>query len=66
MSIDTKQDLPRYVVLKASGSRYAYVNDTHERRTVTRWDIFRKNGWSKADLQCKRLNEEHERGQTNG
>lgn len=66
MSIDSAKDPPRYVVLKASGSRYAYVQDTHERRTVTRWDIFRKNGWSKADLQCKRLNEEHERGQAHG
>ncbi|WP_414497207.1 hypothetical protein [Stenotrophomonas maltophilia] len=66
MSIDTENDLPRYVVLKASGSRFAYVNDTHERRTVTRWDILKSNGWDKAELQCKRLNEEHERGRTNG
>lgn len=66
MSIDTENDPPRYVVLKASGSRFAYVNDTHERRTVTRWDILKANGWGKAELQCKRLNEEHERGRTNG
>lgn len=66
MSADTEKAPPRCVVLKASGSRYAYVQDNHERRAVTRWEIFRKNGWSKADLQCKRLNEEHERGQTHG
>lgn len=47
---------PRYVVLKASGSRYAYVNDTLERRTITRWDILRGDGWAKADAQCARLN----------
>ena len=35
---------PRYVVLKASGSRYAYVNDTEEGRTVKRYDIFKGNG----------------------
>jgi hypothetical protein len=46
----------RYVVLKTSGSRYAYVNDTLERRTITRWDILRGDGWAKAEAQCARLN----------
>jgi len=49
--------MPRYVVLKESGSRFAYVNDTLERRTVTRWDILKNNGWDKAEKQCKRLND---------
>src|SRR5690606_7229413 len=41
---------PRYVCLKAEGSRYAYVNDTQEARTVKRYDILRRyggvDGWS--------------------
>lgn len=54
MSVET--DSPRYVVVKESGSRFAYVQDTQERRTVARWDILRKDGWAKADKQCERLN----------
>ncbi len=54
---------PRYVVLKASGSRFAYVQDTQERRTVTRWDILRNDGWAKADKQCERLNAAHLAGE---
>lgn len=46
----------RYVVLKASGSRYAYVNDTHEGRTIKRFDIFKGDGWSHAKALAKRLN----------
>lgn len=47
---------PRYVVLKASGSRYAYVNDTEEGRTVKRYDIFKGNGWERAEKHCAALN----------
>lgn len=57
--------LLRYVVLKASGSRYAYVNDTLLRRTVKRYDILkgdgRWNGWNLADAHAKRLNAELDR-----
>src|SRR3546814_3789203 len=34
----------RYVTLKATGSRYAYVNDTQAGKTVKRYDIFRRYG----------------------
>src|SRR3546814_3168689 len=34
----------RYVTLKATGSRYAYVNDTQAGKTVKRSDIFRRYG----------------------
>lgn len=50
------QYTPRYVVLKASGSRYAYVNDTEEGRTVKRYDIFKNNGWERAEKHCAALN----------
>ncbi|MBW9334538.1 hypothetical protein FEE59_13550 [Herbaspirillum sp. RU 5E] len=47
----------RYVVLKASGSQYAYVQDTHARKTIKRYDIFKRNGWDQALIHAKRLNE---------
>src|SRR3546814_20894390 len=34
----------RYVTLKATGSRYAYVNDTQAGKPVKRYDIFRRCG----------------------
>lgn len=46
----------RYVVLKASGSRYAYVNDTQEGRTVKRYDIFKGDGWTLAEKHAAKLN----------
>lgn len=50
----------RYVVLKASGSRFAYVQDTHELRTVKRYDIFKnygkQNGWECAKRHADALN----------
>ncbi|OZI59908.1 hypothetical protein [Bordetella genomosp. 11] len=45
----------RFVVLKASGSRYAYVNDTLLGKTVKRYDILR-GGWINAELHAARLN----------
>lgn len=55
MSSETR----RFVVLKASGSRYAYVNDTQEGRTVARYDIFKKygkyDGWQGAEAHADRL-----------
>ena len=56
----------RYVVLKEVGSRYAYIQDTHQRRTVTRWGILRDRGWAKADKQCERLNAAHFAGEVMG
>ena len=53
----------RYVVLKASGSRYAYVNDTLIGKTIKRYDILkgagRWNGWNLAEAHANRLNLEH-------
>lgn len=46
----------RYVVLKASGSRYAYVQDTHGPSTVKRYDIFKGDGWTKANKHAAHLN----------
>ncbi|MDX3985932.1 MAG: hypothetical protein QHC88_11835, partial [Achromobacter sp.] len=51
--------LKRYVVLKASGSRYAYVNDTLEGRTVKRFDVINGDGWEHASLLAVRLNNAH-------
>jgi hypothetical protein len=50
----------RFVVLKASGSRFAYVQDTEERRTVKRYDILRSyggyGGWTCATMHADNLN----------
>ncbi|XTQ92607.1 hypothetical protein ACQR5W_11850 [Xanthomonas sacchari] len=50
----------RYVVLKASGSRFADVQDTEMRRTVHRYDIFRTyggvDGWDAATKHAANLN----------
>ncbi|OZI61589.1 hypothetical protein [Bordetella genomosp. 11] len=56
---DDARDAPeaqRFVVLKASGSRYAYVNDTLLGKTVKRYDILRGDGWANAELHAARLN----------
>lgn len=56
----------RFVVLKAIGSRYAYVNDTLRGRTVERYNILKgvgkRNGWSLAKARAKRLNDAAMRG----
>ncbi|MEI2416151.1 hypothetical protein V8Z80_08195 [Orrella sp. JC864] len=52
----------RYVVLKAPGSRYAYVNDTQEGKTVKRYDVLKGDGWAKAESHARVLNA-HERTQ---
>lgn len=52
----------RYVILKASGSRYAYINDTHEGKTVRRFDILKGDGWGDAERLARRLNNEHGAG----
>ena len=46
----------RYVVLKASGSHFAYVQDTHEGRTVKRYNIFKGDGWEYAKRHAEILN----------
>src|SRR3546814_20896125 len=50
----------RYVTLKATGSRYAYVNDTQAGKTVKRYDIFRRSGgrdgWTCASEHAPSLN----------
>ena len=46
----------RYVVLKASGSQYAYVQDTQEGRTVKRYSIFKGDGWANAKRHAEILN----------
>ena len=54
----------RYVVLKASGSRFAYVQDTHGPRTVKRYDVLKgdgdRNGWEMATRHAQALNAEHQ------
>lgn len=49
----------RYVVLKAAGSRYAYVNDAQEGRTMRRFDVLKGDGWGDAVRMADRLNREH-------
>lgn len=60
-------DEKRYVVLKASGSRFAYVQDTHGPRTVKRYNIFRNygrfDGWTAASRHMDALNAEHVKAQ---
>lgn len=58
---DGGQQRKRYVVLKASGSRYAYVNDTQEGRSINRFDILKGDGWKYAHEFADRMNKEHER-----
>lgn len=54
---DADEDEPeRFVVLKASGSRYAYVNDTLLGKTVKRYDVLRGDGWGDAKRHAERLN----------
>lgn len=52
---------PRYVVLKASGSYFAYVTDTQKGKTVKRYNIFRRygrsDGWDCAKRHADALNE---------
>lgn len=58
---DGGQQRKRYVVLKASGSRYAYVNDTQEGRSINRFDVLKGDGWKYAHEFADRMNKEHER-----
>lgn len=58
---DGGQQRKRYVVLKASGSRYAYVNDTQEGRSINRFDVLKGEGWKYAHELADRMNKEHER-----
>jgi hypothetical protein len=55
-----KCGIGRYVVLKASGSRFAYVNDTQGGKTIRRYDILKGagkwNGWELAKAHAERLN----------
>lgn len=46
----------RFVVLKAAGSRYAYVNDTLALKTLRRFDIFKDDGWTRAEKFAAALN----------
>src|SRR3546814_14323982 len=50
----------RYVTLKPTGSRYAYVNDTQAGKTVKRYEIFRRyggrEGWTCASENAASLN----------
>lgn len=60
----------RYVVLKVSGSRFAYVQDTQERRTVKRYDILKgegkHNGWNMAEAHAAALNSDHQQNAAQG
>ncbi|MCL6710472.1 hypothetical protein M8R20_46120 [Pseudomonas sp. R2.Fl] len=59
---------PRFVVLKASGSRFAYVNDTLKGVTVKRYDILKgdgkRNGWNMAKRHADDLNAAHKAKET--
>lgn len=57
-SYTDEQVLDRFVVLKVSGSRFAYVNDTLEGRTVKRYDVLKNDGWAKAERHAATLNAE--------
>ncbi|MFY2582100.1 hypothetical protein [Achromobacter xylosoxidans] len=59
--VDGGQQPKRYVVLKASGSRYAYVNDTQEGRSINRFDVLKGDGWRYAHEFADRMNNEHAR-----
>ncbi|MFY3310923.1 hypothetical protein [Achromobacter ruhlandii] len=58
---DGGQQPKRYVVLKASGRRYAYVNDTQEGRSINRFDVLKGDGWRYAHEFADRMNNEHAR-----
>jgi hypothetical protein len=55
-ALTDEQPEPRYRVLKASGSRYAYVIDTVEGGSKGRYDVLKGNGWTKADKHAATLN----------
>jgi hypothetical protein len=46
----------RYKVEKKSGSQYAYVVDTETGLSIKRYNIFKGDGWSKADKHAIHLN----------
>lgn len=48
----------RYKVCKATGSKFAYVIDTHGGGVVRRFDILKPGGWEQADKMRDRLNAE--------
>ena len=53
---------PRYLVVKASGSRYAYVTDSLKGRVIKKYDVLKgrdwANGWNIAKRHADRLNAE--------
>jgi hypothetical protein len=67
---DPVMSADRFVVVKASGSRFAYVNDTQEGRTVKRYDILkgtgRRNGWEAAKAHAESLNADLAKEQSRG
>lgn len=60
--VEREPSVKRFVVLKASGSRFAYVNDTEVGKTIKRYDIFKRygrfDGWTCAKLHADDLNEQ--------
>lgn len=62
MAVIPYDEPKRFVVLKASGSRYAYVQDTQERRTVKKYDIFKGDGWTYAERHAEQLNRDDKGG----
>jgi hypothetical protein len=50
------EPVARYSVKKESGSNFAYVMDAVMGHSVKRYDIFKADGWAKADRHCAHLN----------
>lgn len=50
----------RYSVLKVSGSRYLYVNDHDEQKTIERFSLMDFDAQGRADRLASRLNLVHE------
>lgn len=52
----------RYAVRKESGSRYAFIVDTHYNdERLYRYDVLKGDGWGQAEEKCKRMNQLTER-----
>ena len=49
----------RFSVVRAPGSRFVYVADSHGQHPAQRFSLFRGDGWTEANQYCAQLNRDH-------
>lgn len=47
----------RFYVLKQSGSSWAFIVDRSIGLRIKKFNILKADGWNKAHIMCKRMNE---------